>query len=92
MELSELTAISPVDGRYGARLSPLKTIFSEYGLIKYRTAVEVAWLIALSEEAGIAEVPPLSNDAKAHLERLVSGFDITLAQAVKHTKKPLTTM
>ncbi len=49
MELSELTAISPVDGRYGARLSPLKTIFSEYGLIKYRTAVEVAWLIALSE-------------------------------------------
>ncbi len=87
MELSELTAISPVDGRYGARLSPLKTIFSEYGLIKYRTAVEVAWLIALSEEAGIAEVPPLSNDAKAHLERLVSGFDITLAQAVKTHEK-----
>ena len=87
MELSELTAISPVDGRYGARLSPLKAIFSEYGLIKYRTAVEVAWLIALSEEAGIAEVPPLSNDAKAHLERLVSGFDITLAQAVKTHEK-----
>lgn len=87
MELSELTAISPVDGRYGARLSPLKTIFSEYGLIKYRTAVEVAWLVALSEEAGIAEVPPLSNDAKAHLERLVSGFDITLAQAVKTHEK-----
>jgi len=87
MELSELTAISPVDGRYGARLSPLKAIFSEYGLIKYRTAVEVAWLIALSEEAGIAEVPSLSNDAKAHLERLVSGFDITLAQAVKTHEK-----
>lgn len=87
MELSELTAISPIDGRYGARLSPLKAIFSEYGLIKYRTAVEVAWLIALSEEAGIAEVPPLSNDAKAHLERLVSGFDITLAQAVKTHEK-----
>lgn len=87
MELSELTAISPVDGRYGARLSPLKAIFSEYGLIKYRTAVEVAWLIALSEEAGIAEVPPLSNDAKAHLDRLVSGFDITLAQAVKTHEK-----
>lgn len=87
MELSELTAISPIDGRYGARLSPLKAIFSEYGLIKYRTAVEVAWLIALSEEAGIAEVPPLSADAKAHLERLVSGFDITLAQAVKTHEK-----
>jgi adenylosuccinate lyase len=87
MELSELTAISPVDGRYGARLAPLKAIFSEYGLIKYRTAVEVAWLMALSEEAGIAEVPPLSNDAKAHLERLVSGFEITLAQAVKTHEK-----
>ncbi len=87
MELSELTAISPVDGRYGARLSPLKAIFSEYGLIKYRTAVEVAWLIALSEETGIAEVPPLSADAKAHLERLVSGFDMTLAQAVKTHEK-----
>lgn len=87
MELSELTAISPIDGRYGARLSPLKAIFSEYGLIKYRTAVEVAWLIALSEESGIKEVPTLSADAKAHLERLVSGFDITLAQAVKTHEK-----
>ncbi len=87
MELSELTAISPIDGRYGARLSPLKAIFSEYGLIKYRTAVEVAWLIALSEESGITEVPALSADAKAHLERLVSGFDITLAQAVKTHEK-----
>lgn len=87
MELSELTAISPIDGRYGARLSPLKAIFSEYGLIKYRTAVEVAWLIALSEESGISEVPALSADAKAHLERLVSGFDITLAQAVKTHEK-----
>lgn len=87
MELSELTAISPVDGRYGARLAPLKAIFSEYGLIKYRTQVEVAWLLALSEEAGIAEVPPLSNSAKAHLDRLVSGFDMTLAQAVKTHEK-----
>lgn len=87
MELSELTAISPIDGRYGARLSPLKAIFSEYGLIKYRTAVEVAWLIVLSEESGISEVPALSADAKAHLERLVSGFDITLAQAVKTHEK-----
>lgn len=87
MELSELTAISPVDGRYGARLAPLKAIFSEYGLIKYRTQVEVAWLLALSEEAGISEVPPLSNSAKAHLDRLVSGFDMTLAQAVKTHEK-----
>ena len=87
MELSELTAISPVDGRYGARLSPLKAIFSEYGLIKYRTQVEVAWLLALSEEAGIAEVPSLSAEAKAHLDRLVSGFDLSLAQAVKTHEK-----
>lgn len=87
MELSALTAISPVDGRYSARLVPLRHIFSEYGLIKYRTQVEVAWLIALSEEAGITEVPVLSDAAKSHLEKLVSGFDITIAQAVKLHEK-----
>lgn len=87
MELSALTAISPVDGRYGARLVPLRGIFSEYGLIKYRTQVEVAWLLALSEEAAINEVPALSADAKAHLDRLVSGFDLTIATAVKTHEK-----
>lgn len=87
MELTALTAISPVDGRYGARLAPLRGIFSEYGLIKYRTAVEVAWLLALSEEAGIAEVPALSASARSHLERLTTGFDLTLAQAVKTHEK-----
>ncbi len=48
MQLSELTAISPVDGRYGARLSNLKEIFSEYGLIKNRVKVEVSWLRMLA--------------------------------------------
>lgn len=87
MELSALTAISPIDGRYGARLQPLRAIFSEYGLIKYRTQVEVAWLLALSEEARIPEVPTLSDSAKAHLANLITSFDINVAEAVKTHEK-----
>ncbi len=44
MELSALTAVSPVDGRYGSKTSALRSIFSEFGLLKYRTIVEIRWL------------------------------------------------
>ena len=60
MELSALTAISPVDGRYGSKTTELREIFSEYGLIKYRVTVEVRWLQALAAAEGIDEVPSLS--------------------------------
>ena len=52
MELSPLTAISPVDGRYDSKTAPLREIASEYGLIRYRVAVEVRWLQALAARAG----------------------------------------
>ncbi len=76
MELTHLTAISPVDGRYGARLGELREIFSEYGLIKYRVQVEVAWLKMLANHPGITEVPKLSDEAVAHLNRLVDHFTV----------------
>ena len=63
MELSALTAISPVDGRYGSKASELREFFSEYGLIKFRVTVEVRWLQKLAATAAITEVPALSDSA-----------------------------
>ncbi|EMU5944302.1 adenylosuccinate lyase, partial [Vibrio parahaemolyticus] len=54
MELSALTAVSPVDGRYGSKTIALREIFSEYGLLKYRTIVEIRWLQKLAATAEIA--------------------------------------
>ena len=66
MKLSTLTAISPIDGRYGTKTDSLRAIFSEYGLIRYRVIVEVKWLQALAAAPEIVEVPMLSQDARAH--------------------------
>ncbi|HHT00177.1 MAG TPA: adenylosuccinate lyase [Thiomicrospira sp.] len=87
MQLSELTAISPVDGRYGARLNNLKEIFSEFGLIKNRVKVEVFWLRMLANHPGFPEVPKLSADAEQHLMILVDDFSLEMAQRVKEIEK-----
>ncbi|MDH5518056.1 MAG: adenylosuccinate lyase [Gammaproteobacteria bacterium] len=87
MELSELTAISPVDGRYGNKTADLRTIFSEYGLIYHRTLVEVRWLQALAAEAAISEVPALSEQANARLNSIVSDFSISDAERVKEIER-----
>ncbi len=83
MELSSLTAISPVDGRYGSKAAELREIFSEFGLIKYRTIVEVRWLQKLAATAEIKEVPQFSSDANAVLDAIVDNFSETDAQRVK---------
>ena len=83
MELSTLTAVSPVDGRYGRKTAELRPIFSEYGLIFHRVLVEVRWLQALSREDGIPEVPPFSDKAEALLESIVDDFDEQDALEVK---------
>lgn len=87
MELSALTAISPVDGRYGNKVDALRQIFSEFGLIKYRVTVEIRWLQALAAEQGIAEVPALSDAANAVLNAIVADFSIEDAQRVKDIEK-----
>ena len=74
MELSGLTAVSPVDGRYGSKTALLRDIFSEFGLIKFRVQVEVRWLQKLAATAGIAEVPAFSDAANAHLDAIVANF------------------
>jgi len=83
MDLTALSAISPIDGRYGSKTAELRPIFSEYGLIKYRVEVEVRWLQQLANHPGIPELKPLSSDANALLETLVSGFNEEHAQRVK---------
>lgn len=87
MELSALSAISPIDGRYGAKVDDLRPIFSEYGLIRHRILIEVRWLQALAAEAGIPEVPPLSEHASHLLDDLVTGFSEEDAQRVKNIER-----
>ncbi|REL35490.1 adenylosuccinate lyase [Thalassotalea euphylliae] len=83
MELSALTAISPVDGRYGSKTKALRPIFSEFGLIKYRVTVEVRWLQKLAATADITEVPAFSDEANAVLDAIVANFSEEDALRVK---------
>ncbi|MCL1073259.1 adenylosuccinate lyase [Shewanella dokdonensis] len=83
MDLSALTAISPVDGRYGNKTTELRGIFSEYGLSKYRVQVEINWLKLLSSCPDIEEVPPFSEQALALLDNIRDNFSVDDAQRVK---------
>lgn len=83
MELSSLTAVSPVDGRYGDKVSPLRGIFSEYGLLKFRVEVEVRWLQKLAATAEIKEVPAFDADANAYLDAIVANFNENDAARIK---------
>jgi adenylosuccinate lyase len=84
MDLSQLTALSPVDGRYGSKTEALRPVFSEFGLIHHRVLVEVRWLQALAAHAGIPEVPALSGHAERLLNDLVEKFSEQDAQRVKN--------
>ena len=87
MELSALTALSPIDGRYGDKTTELRTIFSEYGLLKYRVQVEVRWLQKLANQADILEVPTLSEQATKHLNEIVENFNEQDAIRIKTIEK-----
>ena len=87
MSNSALTAISPIDGRYANKVDPLRPIFSEYGLIRYRVEVEVRWLQALAAQKDINEVPPLSETATTLLNSIVDNFSEADAQAIKDIEK-----
>jgi len=83
MELSALSAISPVDGRYGSKVKALRPIFSEFGLIKYRVTVEVRWLQKLAQTEQINEVPAFSEQATAALNAIVDNFSEEDALRIK---------
>ena len=82
-----LTDLSPVDGRYANKVSPLRAILSEYGLIRFRVEVEVRWLEALALEPLILEVPALSQEASHILNLLVSEFSVEDAERVKEIER-----
>ena len=83
MELSALSAVSPVDGRYGSKTSALRTIFSEFGLIHCRVEVEVRWLQQLSRLEGVSEVAAFSEATHQQLDAVIRDFSEADAQAVK---------
>jgi adenylosuccinate lyase len=83
MDLSALSAVSPIDGRYGGKTAPLREIFSEYGLIKRRVLVEVRWLQCLANHPGVTEVPALSPAANAALEAMLDDFSEVDARRIK---------
>ena len=87
MELSTLTAVSPIDGRYGSKTEDLRPIFSELGLIRHRVLVEVRWLLALADHPGIPEVPPLSSHARHLLEAMVDNFGEEQGHRVKNIER-----
>lgn len=84
MKLSSISAISPIDGRYGSKTLDLREVFSEFGLIKRRTEVEVRWIQKLAAHNAIAEVPTLSAEANGILDNIVANFSIDDAEAVKN--------
>ena len=87
MKSINLIAISPIDGRYYRSTSVLNEIFSEFGLIKYRTLIEIEWLKAISNNTHIEEVPKFSESAVSYLNDLIKDFSIENAQRVKEIEK-----
>ncbi len=80
---SALTALSPLDGRYASKVAALREHFSEFGLIRARVRIEIAWLVALSEEPKIAEVAPFSATARASLDVAGASFAPADGERVK---------
>ena len=86
MSLNPLTALSPLDGRYAARVAGLRPLLSEFGLMHRRVQVEVEWFIALSD-AGLPEFAPLPAAAREFLREQVRGFTSEAAQAIKDIER-----
>lgn len=86
MELDELTALSPIDGRYAKATAPLRPYFSEYALIRYRVHVETQWLIYLCQHPDI-NTPSVAVDDLQKLREYDENFDLTQAQSIKSQEK-----
>lgn len=83
MDLSPLTAVSPIDGRYADKTAPLRDVFSEFGLIQRRVRVEIAWLLALCDEPGLPETGTLTPAQRAEIQAIADGFSLADAERVK---------
>jgi adenylosuccinate lyase len=83
MTLTPLTALSPLDGRYAGKVEALRAHFSEFGLIRNRVRVEVAWLKALAAEPHFAEIPAFSAETQAELDEVAASFSAGDGEAIK---------
>ena len=83
LDLDSITALTPLDGRYASKVADLREYFSEYGLVKYRSLVEVRWLQALALEENIKEVPTFSRSTNEALNALIDNFCVADAEKVK---------
>ncbi|GGX83822.1 adenylosuccinate lyase [Vogesella alkaliphila] len=83
MNLTTLTALSPLDGRYSGQAEPLRAIFSEFGLMKARIKVELEWLKMLAAEPGIEEVKPFSAATIREIDDVIDNFSIQHGEEVK---------
>ncbi len=87
MRFSPLTALSPLDGRYAAKVEALRAYFSEFGLIRNRVKVEIEWLKALAAESALSEVPVFSSATIAALDAVATGFSEADAERVKEIER-----
>ena len=87
MDLTSLTAISPIDGRYASKTKALRPYFSEYGLLRARVEVELRWLHLLGANADIAEVPKLSADAESFINDMITNFSVEDAAEIKEIER-----
>ena len=85
--LSELTALSPLDGRYAEKVASLRAVFSEFGLLKNRVRVEIEWLLALSQSELIPEVTEFPEDKAEKLRQIWREFTIADAESIKKIEK-----
>jgi len=86
-DFSTLVALSPLDGRYAGKVAALREHFSEFGLVRHRVRVELAWLVALSAEPGIVEVPPFSDTTRAAIDDVARTFAAADAARVKEIER-----
>ncbi len=87
MSEAELLALSPLDGRYARDLTPLRPLLSEFGLIRERLRIEIAWLVTLAEEPGIVELPMLPAEERHWLDALAEQFGAAEALEVKDIER-----
>ncbi|BAK78272.1 adenylosuccinate lyase [Pseudogulbenkiania sp. NH8B] len=83
MNLTTLTALSPLDGRYANQAEPLRSLFSEYGLMKFRIKVELEWLKMLAAEPGIEEVKPFSDATLREIDDVIANFNVEHGEEIK---------
>ncbi|CAN6818126.1 unnamed protein product [Brassica oleracea] len=87
LEMSNLTALSPLDGRYWGKVKDLASSMSEFGLIYFRVLVEIKWLIKLSKIPEVSEVPSFSKEAEVYLQGIIDGFSVDDALEVKKIER-----